>query len=268
MSEEILERIERELGVPGLADMLGGRLAPTDLQSFLLAVARRRAAGTTPADVLRRYAADRFVRPADGEPDRIDLLVRTALEQLPPSYARLELSPVCPLGTSSVIGGISQDWVVTTVRGSEVVSDPTNVLALECALRRRSDRSLPVRLCARHRVLRGQQFEDPFAQHFELLALCTAGRAGSEEELVAEHVDFYRRFLEVLDVGAVLLDFEPRKPAYYSGATFAVSVAGTEVIEGGLVDWTQTLLGDRKERLVISGIGIELLARIIESNGR
>ncbi len=60
----------------------------------------------------------------------------------------------------------------------------------------------------------------------------------------------------------------PRKPTYYRGATFGVSVAGVEVVEGGFVDWTQTLLSDRKERLVVSGIGIELLARIAGSTRR
>ena len=268
MSDEILERIERELGVPDLAEMFATRVAPTDLQSLLLAVARRRAAADTPADVLRCYASDRLVRPAAAEPGRLDELVRKALEQLPVSYERIELSPVCPFGTSSVVGEISQDWVVTTFRGNEVVSDPTNVLALECALRRRQDRSRPVRLCASHRVLRAQRFEPPFAQHFRLVALCTAGRAGAEEELVAEHVDFYRRFLEVLDAGVVSVDLEPRKPAYYDATTFGLSLEGTEIVEGGLVDWTQTLLGDRKERLVVSGIGIDLLAGIVDSTRR
>jgi hypothetical protein len=98
-----------------------------------------------------------------------------------------------------------------------------------------------------------------------LVALCTAGRAGAEEEMVAEHVDFYRRFLEGLDAGAVSVDLEPRKPAYYDAATFGISLDGTEIVEGGLVDWTQTLLGDRKERLVVSGIGIDLLAGIVET---
>lgn len=267
MSDRILERIERELGMPGLAEVLATRLAPTDLWSLLLAVARGRAAATTPADVLHRYATDRLTGPADTDPARLDDLVRTALQELPPSFDRIELSPVCPLGTSSVLGGISQDWVVTTFRGGEVVSDPTTVLALECALRRRTDRSWPVRLCASHRVLRGQRFEPPFGQHFRLLTLCSAGRAGAEEELLAEHVGFYRRFLDGLELGVVSVDRGRRKPAYYTGATFGVSIEGTEIVEGGFVDWTRTLLGDRKERLLVSGIGIDLLARIVEPSG-
>lgn len=268
MPDEILARIEREAGVPGLAEILGGRLAPTDLQSLLLAVARGRAARTTPADVLRHYETDRFVRPADLDPGRLDELERRALSLLPAGFERLELSPVCPLGTSSVLAGVSQDWVVTAVRGGEVVSDPTNVLALECAVRRRSSRTETVRLCACHRTLRAQAFAPPFSQHFRLLALCAAGRAGDADELLAEQVDFYVRVLEAAEVGTVAVDRKPRKANYYRGATFGISVAGAEIVEGGFVDWTQTLLGDRKERLLVSGIGIELLARIAGSTRR
>jgi hypothetical protein len=263
---EIVERIERELGVPGLAEMLAARLAPTDLQSLLLEVARRRAAATRPADILRRYATDRFVRPAAVDPGRLQRLAQRALDVLPAEYEQIQLSPMCPLGTSSSLGGISQDWVVSTVRGGEIVSDPTSVLALECALRRRRDRTRPVRLSATHRVLRAQSFEPPFTQHFGLLALCVADRAGSEDALLIEHVDVYRRFLEALGAGAVTVDREPRKPAYYTGATFGVSLAGTEVVEGGFVDWTQRLLGDRKERLLTSAVGLDLLAGIIATS--
>ena len=50
---------------------------------------------------------------------------------LPPEYEPVELSPLAPLGTSSVVGTVHQNKVVSTSRNSEVLSDPTNVLALE-----------------------------------------------------------------------------------------------------------------------------------------
>lgn len=268
MPDEILRRIEREAGVPELAAMLGERLAPTDLQSLLLAVSRRRAGATTPADVLRRYVSDPLVRPAELDPALLDELEQAALGLLPATFERLELSPVCPFGTSSVLAGVSQDWVVTTTRGSEVVSDPTNVLALECAARRRHARTEIVRLCSCHRALRAQPVAPPFSPHFRLLALCAAGRPRDEAELLSEQIDFYVRLLESVQAGPVVVDESPRKPSYYSCATFGVSIGGTEVVEGGFVDWTQGLLADRKERLLVSGIGIDLLARIAGSRRR
>jgi hypothetical protein len=267
VDDPIVARIEREAGVPGLAEILARELAPTDLQSLLLAVARRRAEATTTADVLRRYRSDRFVGPSNSDPAQADELERAALALLPDAFERLDLSPVCPLGTSSALAGVSQDWVVGALRGGEVVSDPTNVLALECALRRRRERGRAVRLCTVHRVLRAQPFEKPFTQHFRLLALCSAGRSGAEDALLGEQLAFYETFLGGLGLGPVAVDTAPRKPAYYSGATFGVSVRGLEVVEGGFVDWAQRLLGDRKERLLVSGVGIELLTRIAPAGG-
>jgi hypothetical protein len=44
---------------------------------------------------------------------------------------------------------------------------------------------------------------------------------------------------------------------------FGTDASGSEleVGDGGMTDWTQQLLGDRKERLLISGVGTERLAR-------
>ena len=50
----------------------------------------------------------------------------------------VELSPVTPMGTSSVVGPTHQNRVLSALRATEVVSAPTNVLALACALRLRA----------------------------------------------------------------------------------------------------------------------------------
>jgi len=49
---KIVERIEREAGVPGLVALLAERLTPTDLQSLLLEVYRLRCSRRQPADLL------------------------------------------------------------------------------------------------------------------------------------------------------------------------------------------------------------------------
>ncbi len=91
-------------------------------------------------------------------------------------------SPLVPFGTHSVVAGVHQDRVVTTVRGSEVAADPTNSLALEAAVRRRQlsnteQRESVVRLATVERVVRAQRFSGSrsFA-HFSLLGLVAAGR--------------------------------------------------------------------------------------------
>ena len=52
MSNPIIERIQREAGVPDLVDALVERLDPTDLQSLLLEVYRRHAARVNPSQLL------------------------------------------------------------------------------------------------------------------------------------------------------------------------------------------------------------------------
>jgi hypothetical protein len=183
MMSRIVARIERVAGVQGLASLLAERLEPSDLQSLMLALYRLRAQRRRPPEILSDYEANRFVRPSGLGPLRLLEWERTALSQLPASFDLMELSPVCLLGTSSVVASVSQDWSVSTSRNTEVVSDSTNVLALEGALRRRqllrSDprSQKPVHLAASHRLLRAQRYRDTsLVPHFRVFALCSAGR--------------------------------------------------------------------------------------------
>lgn len=180
---KISERIERQLGIPGLAARLAQSLAPTDLQSLLLEVYRLRLSRLQPAQVLSNYQTNRFVQPARASP--LDLLKweLVAFEHLPAEFQALELSPVCPLGTNSAVAPVDPGWSVATIRNTEVVSDSTNVLALECAFRRKEllhanpKSSTAVHLAASHRLLRAQNYRNPnLSTHFSILALCSAGR--------------------------------------------------------------------------------------------
>jgi hypothetical protein len=193
---------------------LNDELSPADLQTLLLDVSRRRAARVTPSRLTQRWRQDRYVRPAAGDPRQIWRLEARLWELLPREFAGVELSPVAPLGTCSAVGPVSQDRVITTVRGSEVVSDPTNVLALEAAERRRQSAAhQPVHLAACHQVLRGQPFDAPgFFQHFRLFALVSSARdqgsGTTEAALLTTHLRFWSRALgELLPERAVEIRF-------------------------------------------------------------
>ncbi len=202
----LLDRIERQLGLPGLVDRLSEHLTPTDMQSLLLETYRRRAGRRRPAEVLAEYEANRFVRPAAVSARRLLAWEQLAFAHLPPEFEPVVLAPVCPLGASSAVAGVDQNWAVATARNTEVVSDSTNVLALECAVRRRALlRAQPksaeaVHLAAHHRLLRAQHYHDPRAlPHFSALALCSAGRDGGglrfELVALARHIRFYLQAL-------------------------------------------------------------------------
>jgi len=181
--DPLIERIERQSGVPGLLDVLAERLPPTDLQSLLLEAFRRRAAAVGAARLMEQYRRDRFVAPAGVAPVPMAELDLLAFSLLPAGYEAVELSPLCPLGTNSAIATVDQNKVVTTARNTEVVADATNVLALECAARRRellrrdARSAARVRLAASQRVVRTPPVGGPASyQHFRLLGLVAAGR--------------------------------------------------------------------------------------------
>jgi RimJ/RimL family protein N-acetyltransferase len=220
----IVARIERETETPGLAAVLE-RMRPTDLQSLLLEVQRVRAGQRRPSVLLSEYAQSRFVRPSKARVSRLLEWESLACSSLPDGFEAIELSPVCPLGTSSVVASVTQNWAVSTVRNTEVVSDPTNVLALECAMRRKrmlsveNNSSGPIHVAARQRVLRPQFYNDSkLATHFSIFALCSAGRdlGGRRFEVfaLAQHVRFHievlRKFLgSEVRIIVSLSDFAP-----------------------------------------------------------
>jgi hypothetical protein len=185
-------------------DLLERGLSGSELTSLLLSVARARAAAVTPALLLASYAESRFTTPANVDPRRLVEVERRLWAALPPEFDGVALSPVAPLGACSAVGPVDQNVVVSTTRGSEVVSDATNVLALEAALRRRQqDRDGVVHLAASHRVLRAQVFDAPDAYaHFHLFNLVSSARdrgsGETEADLMSAHLAYWCRVLCVL----------------------------------------------------------------------
>ncbi len=200
-----IERIERKAGIPGLAALLAERISPTDLQSLLLDVYRRHANRPSSA-VLSDYETNRFVGPSTVSPLSLLEWEQVAFLNLPSEFQPIVLSPVCPLGTCSSVALVDQNKVLSTIRNTEVVSDSTNVLALECALQRRqmlrvNPKSVAqIHLATSHRLLRTQHYDNPNAvTHFSSFALCSAGRDQGnlrfELAALALQIGFYVRSL-------------------------------------------------------------------------
>jgi hypothetical protein len=311
MSEEHLHpavsRIVREQEGRGLLDALSVALSTSDLTALMLEVMHRRAADLTAAQVLDQYERDRFVRPSSVDPRRLLELESLALATLAPPFEPIATSPLVPLGTHSVVAGVHQNRVVTTVRGSEVAADPTNSLALEAAVRRRAllsgdvRSSVVVRLVAVDRVVRAQKFEGPGAfAHFSLLGLASAGRDTGDHEFEAasmqhhiealiaicqasghrqvhvrvsdfsgQHRELVAALIETVHTDGVRIAAWPERTAargYYPSLCVKLYVVDNdeevEVADGGLVDWTRSLVGSNKERLMISGLSLERLATL------
>lgn len=190
-----MDRIENELGLPGLVEKLAVDLKPTDLTSLLLEVYRQQAQQRSAAQVLSEYQQNRFVKPAKVNPRSLLRWEANLYDTLPEEVEVLELSPVTPLGTCSVVAGVDQNWSVATVRGMEVVSDATNVLALEAATRRQGLLKIQpkskevVHLGASHRLLRPQiPFIPGVSTHFNLFCMVSAGRDQGSGHFEFEHI--------------------------------------------------------------------------------
>ncbi|MFJ8868945.1 hypothetical protein ACIRD6_24665 [Streptomyces sp. NPDC102473] len=162
-----------------------------------------------------------------------------------------------------------------------------------------------VRLAAGQRVVRAQHFgQSGMLAHFQILGLVTAGRdtgnRSFEHQQLAEHLRFAARATaaagarwtqirltcledasrpvvdriqeECAGLPDVFVTEDPDRTTgrgYYRGLCFKIFAGvdenGPEVGDGGFVDWSQSLTGNRKERLLISGFGVDRLAETVIS---
>ncbi|MCB9697128.1 MAG: hypothetical protein H6738_10145 [Alphaproteobacteria bacterium] len=290
----LVDEAQRRLGLEGLAERLAS--APSaDWTAVQMEVARLRAAQRGPSDVLGRWD-DGWVRPAALD-QRALRGAEVELLELAHDHEALELSPLAPLGAVTSVAAGSQNRILSASRGLEVLSDPTNVLAIEVAARRRRGERGPIRLCTCARVVRGQPLQDPsHSRHFTMFAGVTGARHKDSRAFAAEVVPAYLELLGRvvhrlrdldLDLGTprhqlhVSPDYasvadaiaashgatvHPLEGAYYAGLRFQlfVPVGGRElqIGDGGLLDWGRKLRSDRTEQLASFAFGIELALRL------
>ena len=295
-----LDRIVGKLGDPDIVPKLASELPAPDLTTLLLEVAAVRASRASGPGVLARYRTDRFTRPGTVPFRNLRSVEDAFIRAVPEAWEWVVPSPVVPFGAHAALGPVSQDWVVSTIRSSEVAADPTVALALEAAARRHETSTRraagTARLATIQRVTRGQRFESPDAfTHFSIFAMATTGRSQAgerfDDEALGEHLGVYVDALSGIadrveivlstaetSVGRRLRDGIHERWAssfvtvshdterlggqrYYRRACFkihAVTPGGkVEFVDGGFTDWTERLLGDHHERLLISGAGLD-----------
>jgi hypothetical protein len=282
-----------------LRHALSQGIAATELWSLLLSVLEQRAAQRTPASVRQQWETDRFVQPSAIDQRTLNEL-DTHLLAAAADFEALELSPLAPLATCSAVALTSQNRIVSTVRGTEVVSDPTNVLALECAKRLRTAPHAVIKLATSHRCVRAQAVPNRpgFAAHFRIFCLATAGHEQKDHAFVtAALTEQIRTHIAALDrlekhgyrfadrrlrllatpershlaqrIAAAIPEIpaalEPLEHQYYDGLRFMLD-AGTPdgnaipLIDGGAFDWLRQLTANNRMVLVASGMGSQLAA--------
>jgi hypothetical protein len=280
-------------------ERLAAELSGSELQSVLLEVMRRRARDRIPSEVLSQYQRDGFSRPAAVD-QRTSVAIDGHLLAAATDFEAIELSPVAPLGTCSSVALTDQNRVLSALRSTEVCSDPTNVLALECALRLRSAPRTPVHLATSQRVIRAQPVPNVpgYAPHFRIFVLASGGTEtkdhgftvdtlllhirtmlGALDRLEQHGYAFGERHVDILatDVRSALGDrvAEALGPlarrkllehAYYSGGLRYMLWVTTPdgerlpLIDGGVFDWLARLGSNRRAVFVATGAGAQLVA--------
>jgi hypothetical protein len=280
-------------------DALTRGVPASEVWSLLLGVLEARARQRTPASLREQWKGDRFVQPCALDQRLLHELDGHLLAAAS-AFEAVELSPVAPLGVCSAIALASQNKIVSTARGTEVVSDPTNILALECARRLREDSSLHVRLATSHRCVRAQPVPNQpgFAAHFRMFCLASAGHERENREFqagaLAEHINTHLAALTRLGqngyaieghkvrilatvrneqlaervaaaVDSPHIEHEKLEHPYYDGIRFMIDVrapngAELPLIDGGAFDWLRKLSSNHKLTFVASGMGSQALA--------
>ena len=289
---------------PGAYDALTRGLPGSRLWSLLLEVADARAARRAPADLVEQWERDRFVQYAAVD-QRSLVEVDRHLLAAAAAFESIELSPVAPLGVCSSMGHTSQNKILSTLRGTEVVADPTNVLALECARRFRHGAATTVRLATSHRCVRAQEIPQRrgFTANFRIFCLVSAGLERQNHGfVVAALVEQMTAMLHGLDrlephgfafpdrritvlatkqcaalgdrivsmLGQPATRAVLEHPYYNKGLRFQISARsneGTEIplVDGGAFDWVAKLTSNRRAVYVASGLGSQLVPLLFRS---
>jgi hypothetical protein len=314
MPSHVTHKLLKRLGHPEVLQLLTEDLSGTELNTLLLDVVREKAQKISGPGLLQQYRLNRFVKPSDLP---VLELKKAEVELLKLFQSHLfepvELSPVSVLGSCSAVATVDQNKILSALRGTEVLADATNAMALHiCDLKKRRvwtprTKSEKFRLSTIQRHVRTQTIAGAgFTPHFKIGCFVTSGvDTGDftfEKEALLEHLQLmhaiYKGFYEVKalnfrflcrsgyadslrlvnDARDYVLRHAPElnikvfeKPEkeidYYKGLQYKTDIQWNdktfEIADGGFVDWTQQILQNKKERLLIGGIGFEFMFRIM-----
>jgi len=303
--DAITDRILNQLGDTDLVNKMLS-LPNSDFNSLLLRIFHEQAEKANPANIIKSFRSNRFSVPSEIDPvayhlfesELLSIAQNTGIEAV-------LLSPAAPFASSSAFGCVDQNNVVSAVRGTEILPDPTNMLSIIIAARLRHDTAgnvEPLHLCTTARVLRAQVFPNMngYYSHFGVFSIVSSGKdRGSyacEKDLFGKQLSYYKKLLiekyaaklsvvlrkchgytdgdgfynsmtelvkkELPDVPSSL-ESEYEDNNYYKGIHFKLYMEKEdqtiEIGDGGFVDWIQRMTNSKKERCLISGIGLDRL---------
>lgn len=311
LENEIVKKILEKSRNKDLMEVLTKTLSYTELNTLLLEVYKIRCDEIKPADLMKNYEKNKYVKPSSEDPIKLRKLEIEILNIAKTFFfTPIELSPVAPFGACSGVAPVNQNNILSSIRGTEVLSDSTNSMALYiCSLKKslNKDKSSGddklLKYCTVIRHIRTQTIVNPlFTPHFLPFCMVASGRDNGsysfEKDNILEHINFYKAVLkdlahvetfklklfktgadETSDKLFMVLSDHIRKNMddkinivedmgrinnkYYKGIQFKIYIdingSEAEAADGGFVDWSQKLLENKKERMIISAIGMSPL---------
>jgi hypothetical protein len=221
MHSSIVERILQRLEQPELLSLLSKQISGSELNSLLLEVFKIRTADLTPGQLLNHYQKNRFVKPADLPVIPLKQMELDLLKIFDShSFIPLELSPITSLGACSAVATADQNKILSALRGTEVLADATNAMALHVSDLKKTGQWVPsssndkIRFSAIQRHVRTQSISGKgFTPHFKIGCLVSCGMDNGnfifEKESLAEHIAvmnvLYRDYFRVDDIRYRLL---------------------------------------------------------------
>ena len=308
MQSKIIQKILAKQGEENLFDFLSKKLSGSEFNSLMMEVFNRRTEAIQPAALLENYRNNRFVGRTDFDPIELGEYELSIMKEIRNAgFEVMDFSPVAPLGACSALGTVDQKKIISATRNTEVVSDITNVIALEIAKQKKENRYLnEIKAGASFRHIRGQKFDLPgFTPYFKIVCLVSSGRDKGnyqfEIQSIIDHIEtYYSIFKNVLNISSDHLEtivslpgdtnISTKKNALEQNTSIPIKVLENtttenhyyqnfkitiklhwkgqtyEIIDGGEVNWTHKLLQNKKERMIISGMGSEFLFRLMRNN--
>jgi len=304
---DIAKLLAAKKGYTTLVEAVTSELSGTEFNTLLLSLFQARSRKIKKHELVHQMQKNRFCIPSPVDAIAFKELEIKWLKSARDSHFEiLTLSPLAPIGTCSVVGKVAQNNIVSALRGTEVVSDITNVIALLIAQQwKNKKRNDIIKYAATHRLVRAQALNNPaFSAHFGIFCMVTGdmdtGDYHFEIENIFDHLHVHLNLLSkefkkeklitkiyVYDneklskgirdrskpfEGNFKINVEDTKAEgdYYQSARFKIFLEhkGMQVnlTDGGFVDWTQQLIPNKKHRLIISGSGLEIIYKIINEN--
>lgn len=197
----IIDRVLHDAGDTDLLKKLLS-LSKSDLNTLLLEVYKLQAEKLTSIGLLKAYQSNRFAVPSEVDPisyHQMEAELLRIAEDM--GISGILLSPSALFGSCSVFGCVDQNNVISAARGTETLSDPTNMLAVIISDKLKNGiiaKTQTVHYCTTARVVRAQAFSDKLSfPHFGLFCMVSFGKDGGsyscEKELFVKQLAYYKK---------------------------------------------------------------------------